>query len=304
MSNVINSTKQKTLTVVSNMLFHIHKQLENDSNAINNLIIHKINDEITIKYLGFNLVTDKNTWVKVCYNSDKYICIQYTVTYKCQFNNINNMVKLICDKRDELLVLESYKLLENGFQTILVQNFNTYMKKLHIPYQVSNTDQINWQHIFDNIEDVPMDFLSTFYNIIDWKIFAKWGKFSIKELISNELLQYLFENEYLIYNVKCSVADKLYLTEEWEDYQITDVTKHFIKDREKNGAVMDNLLDQYIANGLPIDFELLSKEYPLPAEIITKYLDKLSIDNMLQNDKIKCDILVIVNQIRVTTATK
>jgi nucleosome binding factor SPN SPT16 subunit len=86
------------------------------------------------------------------------------------------MVKLICDKRDELLVLESYKLLENGFQTILVDSFNTYMTKLNIPYQVSNTDQINWQYIFNNIEDVPMDFLSTFYNIIDWEKFARWGQ--------------------------------------------------------------------------------------------------------------------------------
>jgi hypothetical protein len=304
MSNVIDSTKQKTLMVVSNMLFHIHKQLENDSNAVNNIDIQKLNDNITIKYLGFTLVSNKNTYVKVCYNSDKYICIFYEDKYRYNFNDINNMVKLICDKRDELLVLESYKLLENGFQTILVDSFNTYMIKLNIPYQVSNTDQINWQHIFNNIEDVPMDFLSTFYNIIDWKIFARWGKFSIKELISKELLQFLFNCEYLIYNVKCSVADKLYLTEDWEDYQITDVTEQFIKDREKNGAVMDNLLDQYIANGLPIDFELLSKEYPLPAELITKYLNKFSIDNMLKNDKIKCDILVIVNQIRVTTATK
>lgn len=304
MSNVIDSTKQKTLTVVTNMLFHIHKQLENDNSTINNITIHKNNDEIKIEYLGFNLVFEKNSWVKVCYNYDKYICVSYKDEYRYQFNHINNMVKLICDKRDELLVLESYKLLENGFQTILVDSFNTYMTKLNIPYQVSNTDQINWQHIFNNIEDVPMDFLSTFYNIIDWDKFARWGKFSIEELYSNELQQYLFENEYLIYNVKCSVADKLYLTEDWEDYQITDVTEQFINDREKNGAVMDNLLDQYIANGLPIDFELLSKEYPLPAELITKYLDKFSIDNMLKNDKIKCDILVIVNQIRVTTATK
>lgn len=304
MSNVIDSTKQKTLTVVSNMLFHIHRKLENDNSTINNITIHKINNEIIINYLGFNLVVDKNTWVKVCYNNDNYICIRYIEAYKYQFNDINYMVKLICDKRDELLVLESYKSLENGFQTILVDSFNTYMKKLHIPYQVSNTDQINWQHIFDNIEDVSMDFLNTFYNIIDWKIFARWGKFSMKELLSNELQQYLFDCEYLIYNVKCSVADKLYLTEDWEDYHITNITKQFIIDREKNGAVMDNLLDQYIANGLPIDFELLSKEYPLPAELITKYLDKLSIDNMLKNNKIKCDISVIVNQIRVITATK
>ena len=297
MSNEINFTKHKTLKVVSNMLFHIHRKLENDNSTINNITIHKINDEIKIEYLGFNLVFT-NTLVKVCYNSDKYICITYKDEYRFQFNNINNMVKLICDKRDELLVLESYKLLENGFQTILVDSFNTYMKILNIPYQVSNIDQINWQYIFSNIEDVPMDFLSTFYNIINWEKFARWGKFSIKELFSNELLEYLFACEYLIYNVRCSVADKLYLTEDWEDYQITDVTEHFIKDREKNGAVMDNLLDQYIANGLPIDFELLSKEYPLPEELITKYLDKLSIDNMLKNDKIKCDILVIVNQKR------
>lgn len=304
MSNVIDSTKQKTLTVVSNMLFHIHRKLENDNSTINNITIHKINNEIIINYLGFNLVVDENTWVKVCYNNDEYICIRYIEAYKYQFNDINNMVKLICDKRDELLVLESYKSLENGFQTILVDSFNTYMKKLHIPYQVSNTDQINWQHIFDNIEYVSMDFLNTFYNIIDWKIFARWGKFSMKVLLSSELQRYLFDCEYLIYNVKCSVADKLYLTEDWEDYHITNITKQFIIDREKNGAVMDNLLDQYIANGLPIDFELLSKEYPLPAELITKYLDKLSIDNMLKNNKIKCDISVIVNQIRVITATK
>lgn len=304
MSNVIDSTKQKTLMVVSNMLFHIHRKLENDSNAVNNIDIQKLNDNITIKYLGFTLVSNKNTYVKVCYNSDKYICIFYEDKYRLEFNHINNMVKLICDKRDELLVLESYKSLENGFQTILVDSFNTYMKKLNMPYQVTNIDQINWQYIFDNIGDVPMDFLSTFYNIIDWDKFARWGKFSIEELYSNELQQYLFENEYLIYNVKCSFADKLYLTSAWEENQIRDVTESFIKDREKNGAVMDNLLEQYIANNLPIDFELLSKEYPLTAKFISKYLDKLSIDNMLKNNKIECDILVIVNQIRLTNPTK
>lgn len=304
MSNVIETTQAQTLNIVSNMLFHIHRQLENDTNAVNNIDIQKLNDDITIKYLGFTLVSNKNTYVKVCYNSDKYICIFYEDKYRLKFIHIKNMVKLICDKREELLVVENYKLLEKGFQTILLQNFNGYMKKLNVLYQATDTNQINWQYIFDNISDVPMDFLTTFYNIIDWKIFARWSKFSMKELLSNELQQYLFTYEYLIYNVKCSVEDKLYLTEYWEDYQITDVTEQFIKDREKNGAVMDNLLDQYIANGLPIDFELLSKEYPLPAEFITKYLDKLSIDNMLKNNKIECDILVLVNPINVTSITK
>lgn len=143
------------------------------------------------------------------------------------------MIKLICDKREELLVVENFNLLQNGFQTILVDSFNTYMKKLNVPYQVTDIDKINWQHVFDNIEDVPMDFLTTFISIIDWKMFARWGKFNIKELFSNELQQYLFDSDYLIYNVKCSVADKLYLTEGWEDYDIADVTEHFIKDREK-----------------------------------------------------------------------
>ena len=128
--------------------------------------------------------------------------------------------------------------------------------------------------------------------------------FSIKELYSNELDHYLFDCEYLIYNVKCSVADKLYLTSAWEENQITDVTEQFIKDREKNGAVMDNLLEQYITNGLPINVELLSKEYPLPTEMITKYIDILSIDNMLKNNKIECDILILINQKKATTATK
>lgn len=45
MSNVIKSTQAKTLTVVSNMLFHIHRNLENDSNVINNLNIGQINHE-------------------------------------------------------------------------------------------------------------------------------------------------------------------------------------------------------------------------------------------------------------------
>lgn len=304
MSNVIESTQAKTLNVVSNMLFHIHRLLENDSNAINNLNILKTNDEIKIEYLGFNFVSDKCSWVKACYNSNKYICVPYKDKYKFEFVNINNMVKRICDKQKELLVVENYNLLQDGFQTILVDSFNTYMKKLNMPYQVTNIDQINWQYIFDNIGDVPMDFLSTFSNIIDWYKFARWGKFSMEELISKELHQYLYENEYLIYNVKCSVADKLYLTSAWEENHIKDVTEQFIIDREKNGAVMDNLLEQYIANNLPIDFELLSKEYPLTAKFISKYLDKLSIDNMLKNNKIECDILVIVNQIRFTNPTK
>ena len=304
MSNVIESTQEKTLKVVNNMLFHINKQLENDNNTINNLNIQRLNDEIKIEYLGFNLVFIKNTYVKVCYNSDKYICVGYKNKYNFEFDNINNMVNLICDKQKEFLIVENYKLLEKGLQTILVQNFNAYMKKLNVPYQVTNIDQINWQHVFDNIEDVPMDFLSTFYNIIDWYKFARWGKFSIKELYSNELEQYLFENEYLIYNVKCSVADKLYLTAVWEENHITDITEQFIEDRETNGAVMDNLLEQYITNGLPINVELLSKEYPLPAEMITKFMDILSIDNLLKNNKIECDILILVSQKKATTATK
>lgn len=304
MSNVIEFTQAQTLNVVSNMLFHIYKQLENDCNAINNLNIDQINHEKKIEYLGFNLFFNKNTGLRVCYNSDKYICVPSNDKYSSEFNHINNKVKLICDKREERLLTENYKSLQNGFQTILVDSFNIYMKKLNIPYQVTDINKINWQYVFDNIGDVPMYFLSTFYNIIDWDKFARWGKFSIEELYSKELQEYLFENEYLIYNVKCSVADKLYLTSAWEENHIKDVTEQFIKDREKNGAVMDNLLEQYIANNLPIDFELLSKEYPLTPKFISKYLDKLSIDNMLKNNKIECDILVIVNQIRLTNPTK
>lgn len=296
MSNVIESTQREILNVVSNMLYHIHQQLENDSNAINNIIIGQINNEKKIQYLGFNLAFCKNAMLRVCYNSDTYICIPFKDDYSLKFIHIDNMIELICNKQKELLVLKNFKLLQNGFQTILVQNFNTYMRKLNVLYNATDINQINWQHVFNNIEDVPMDFLSTFYNIIDWEKFARWGKFSIKELFSNELEQYLFDCEYLIYNVKCSVADKLYLTEAWEENQITDVTEQFIKDREKNGAVMDNLLEQYIANGLPIDFKLLSKEYPLPTELITKYLDKLSVDNMLKNNKIECDILILVGK--------
>ena len=296
MSNVIKSTQAQTLTIVSNMLFHIHRQLENDSNVIKNLNIGQINHEKKIGYLGFNLAFNKNTELRVSYNSDKYICIPFKDEYRLEFNQIDNIIKLISDKREELLVVENFNLLQNGFQTILVDSFNTYMKKLNVPYQVTDINKINWQHVFDNIEDVPMDFLSTFHNIIDWEKFAKWGKFSMEVFISNELHQYLFDNEYLIYNVKCSVEDKLSLTSTWEDYLITDVTEQFIKDREKNGAVMDNLLDQYITNGLPIDFALLSKEYPLPTELITKHLNKLSVDNMLKNDKIECDILVLIGK--------
>jgi hypothetical protein len=270
--------------------------LENDNNAISNLNTSQINHEKKIEYLGFILFFNKNTGLRVCYNSDKYICVLPNDEYRLDFTHIDEMVKLICDKRKEFLIVENFNLLEKGFQTILVQNFNTYMKKLNVPYQVTDIDKINWQHVFDNIEDVPMDFLTTFTNIIDWEKFAKWGKFNIKEFFSKELNLYLFENEYLIYNVKCSVADKLYLTSEWEENYIKDVTEQFIKDREKNGAVMDNLLDQYIANGLPINFKLLSKKYPLPSELITKYLNKLSIDNMLKNDKIECDILVLIGK--------
>lgn len=297
MSNVIESTKQKTFMVVTNMLFHIHRQLENDSNAVNNLNIQKTNDEIKIEYLGFNLIhNNNNTCIKVCYNSDKYITIFFKDEYRLEFNHIKNMVRTICNKQEELLIVKNFNLLQDGFQTILVDSFNTYMKKLNVPYQVTDIDKINWQHVFNNIEDVPMDFLTTFIKIIDWKMFARWGKFNIKELFSNELQQFLFDSEYLIYNVKCSVADKLYLTSAWEENYITDVTEQFIKDREKNGAVMDNLLEQYIANNLPIDFKLLSKEYPLPTELITKYLDKLSVDNMLKNDKIECNILVLIEK--------
>jgi hypothetical protein len=68
------------------------------------------------------------------------------------------------------------------------------MKKLNVPYQVTDIDKINWQHVFDNIEDVPMDFLTTFTNIIDWEKFAKWGKFNIKEFFSKEPIKQKIKN--------------------------------------------------------------------------------------------------------------
>lgn len=296
MSNVIKSTEAKTLNVVTNMLYHIHCQLQNDSNAIADIKITKTNDEIKIEYLGFILVSNQYTWIQVCYNSNKYICVANKDEYRLEFNHIRNMVKNILDKRDELLVVENYELLENGYQTILVQNFNSYLKKLNVQYQITNTEQINWEYIFNNIEDVPMDFLITYSKIIDWSKFAKLGKFSMQSLVYNDLLPYLFKYDFVLYNDRCPLDDKWYLINDWEEQQIIDVTKLFIKDRNNNGVTMDNLLDQYISNGFPIDFELLSKEYPLSAELISKYLDKLSIDNMLKNNKIECDILIIIKE--------
>ena len=73
------------------------------------------------------------------------------------------------------------------------------------------------------------------------------------------------------------------------------ITDEIISYRNDNGVEVDKLLISYMENNLPINIEMLSQCYPLTNDIITRFMDKLSLDNILKNETIKnkYDIIVL-----------
>lgn len=183
-----------------------------------------------------------------------------------------------------------YHLLLGGInKQHLVDYVNQYIAEQKVDYKIDNINNIDWKYIFNNVT-IDKQFLDKLYFDMDMKQYCQYGDV-IWQLIDEADI---FLLEFLFLNKKTSLENKLdYIGNSFcDDVYITD---EIIKYRNENGVEVDNLLISYLENNLPINTEVLSQQYPLTNNIITRFMDKLSLDYIMKNETIKnkYDIIVL-----------
>lgn len=300
---VTNPTEQKQiLKQVEDVLYFIKCELSLSNKIMDNvsITIDATRDKV-LKYNDFTIYNKISQAIYITYGTNQTLEIElnkelhpYCARYQQLINNIQTYL--------EKYETEKIKIsMQKAYDTMLVDTFNTYMYKLNIQYKVSHTKNIDWKYVCETLPEIPVEMLKQLQKIVDWNIVAQYGNFDYNDLCDYDLCYEIPQYLFIVKNQKISAQLKKELISEWEydnRAMISYITKELIKDRNNNGVAVDLDLAYCLENEINLDFDLLSKEYALPAEIITKYLDKFSIDNMLKNDNIKCDILVIVSQKR------
>ena len=306
---VTNQTEQtEILNQVEDVLYFIERELSLSNNIMSDVSItfDGTQDKI-LKYNDFTICNKIAQAIYITYGTNQTLEIvlnkelhPYCIRYQQLINNIQKYLEKYETEKIQ-------KSMQKAYDTMLVDTFNMYMYNLNIQYRVSHTKNIDWKYVCDTLPTIPVEMLVQLQKIVDWNIVSQYGKFDFNNLCDNELNTELQRYFFFVKNKNFSVKLKKNIIVNFEYCVrgiISNITKELIIDRNNNGVAVDSDLVYCLENEIDLDFDLLSKEYPLPAEIITKYLDKLSIDNMLKNDNIKCDILVLVNPINVTSTTK
>lgn len=299
---VTNPTEQKQiLNQVEDVLYFIERELSLSNRIMDNVSItlDTARDRI-LKYNDFTICNKMGQAIYITYGANKTLEIELNKElhpYCLRYQQLINNIQTYLEKYETEKIKKS---MQKAYDTMLVDTFNTYMYKLNIQY-VSHTKNIDWKYVCETLPEIPVEMLKQLQKIVDWNIVAQYGNFDYNDLCDNDLCYEIPQYLFIVKNQKISAQLKKELITEWQycnRAMISYITKELIKDRNSNGVAVDLDLAYCLENEINLDFDLLSKEYPLPAELITKYLDKFSIDNMLKNDKIKCDILVIVSQKR------
>lgn len=300
---VTNPTEQKQiLNQVEDVLWFIEREL-----SLSNRIMDKVSitldtarDRI-LKYNDFTICNKMGQAIYITYGTNQTLEIElnkelhaYWIRYQQLINNIQKYLEKYETEKIQ-------KSMQKAYDTMLVDTFNMYMYKLNIQNRVTYTKDIDWKYVCETLPTIPVEMLDQLYKIVDWNIVSQYGNFDFNNLCDSELYTELQLYLFIVKNKNFSVKLKKEIIvdfEYWERGIISNITKELIADRNKNGVAVDLNLVYCLENEIDLDFDLLSKEYPLSAELITKYLDKFSIDNMLKNDNIKCDILVLVSEKR------
>ena len=300
---VTNQTTQKEiLNQVADVLYFIEHELYLSNRIMNNVSItlNTTRDKV-LKYNDFTICNKIGQAIYITYGTNQTLEIEltkelhpYCTTYQHLINNIQNCLEIYETEKIQ-------KSMQKAYDTMLVDTFNMYMFKLKIQYRVSDTKNIDWKYVCETLPKIPVEMLNQLQKVVDWNIVSQYGKFDFNDLRDNELHTELRRYFFFVKNKNFSAQLKKDIITDFEYCErgiMSNITKELIADRNNNGVAVDSDLVYCLENDIDLDFELLSKEYALPAEIITKYLDKLSIDNMLKNDNIKCDILVLVSEKR------
>ena len=298
---VTNPTEQKQiLNQVEDVLYFIERDLSLSNNIMSDVsITFDGTQDKVLKYNDFTICNKIGRAIYITYGTNQTLEIilnnelnPYCIRYQQLMNNIQTYLAKYETEKIKISMQKAYYIM-------LVNTFNMYMYKLNIQYKVSHTKNIDWKYVCETLPEIPVEMLKQLQKIVDWNIVAQYGKFNYNDLCDNDLCYEIPQYLFIVKNQNFSTQLKKELITEWEycnRAMISYITKELIADRNNNGVAVDLDLTYCLENEIDLDFDLLSKEYALPAELIAKYLDKFSIDNMFKNDNIKCDILVMVSQ--------
>lgn len=301
--NIIAIKKQEEiLAEIRKVLWQIKIDLQYKNKTIDFEITYaKINEKYSCKIQNELNITMDFTNGNGCltlYN-EKY---NESVTINCP-NHTNDYVKV----RGEWLVIKDYfaniarlysQNLSSDYHSLLgginnkhlIDYVNNYIAEQKVNYKIDNIDNIDWKYLFDNVT-INSQFLDKLYFHINMEEYCVYGDVIWKLLDDCDM--YVFH--FLFLNQKTSIKNKL----EYIDYTKFDdvdfITDNIIECRKNDGVEVDEFLISYLENNLPINIEMLSQNYPLTNDIITRFMDKLSLDNILKNETIKnkYDIIVL-----------
>lgn len=188
------------------------------------------------------------------------------------------------------LASEYHSLLGGINKQHLVDYVNKYIAEQKVDYKIDDINNIDWKYIFDNVT-INEQFLDKLYFDMDLKVYCQYGDVLWK--LIDEVDMFVFH--FLFLNQKTSLKNKLDYIDFTQFDDVDYITDEIISYRKENSVEVDKLLISYMENNLPINIEMLSQYYPLTDNIITRFMDKLSLDYIMKNETIKnkYDIIVL-----------
>ena len=313
MSIIVTNVEQQKQIInqVHKVLYNIESELKHRLLPTLQVSVNDYNDT-TLQYKTFKIYNNFKIYAR------KQPCIEVTYSNNETFvllldNSLNNWYVILQDsvrgikkQLDNYTINSAIQSMQQDVDNMLVESFNNYMQKLNISYSVKNINQIDWKNLCEKTE-LPAELLQQFAKIADWEIISQYGNFNINDVYDCGISDYINIQILLLYNTNFSVKVKQEIIEDWNDdkkINLRWLTNKLTNDRLEQGVAVDNTLKYFLENEIELDYNVLSAQYPLTADIITQYLPKLSIDKLLQNKNVECDMLVLFKQKLTQTQSK
>lgn len=297
MITIENEKEQLSIfQLVENVLQQIQLELKRPNSTIDVSVNIDNMGDMALQYKSITIKYKMQHTLLVNYHSIQTLCIPYSRNRNVYFSVIENKMKNIKQHIESVDITRTVNSIQETYNSILLDSFNSYMKELSINYRVSHINNIGWLVVCESVSMLPIPMLVQFEKHIDWSIVSQYGKFDFKDFCDNNLWGYIDERLLILYNQNFSVKLKQELISEWNEYDSTKVswlTEKLIADRIEKGVTFDTILRYCMDNEIQLDYNLISEKYPLNENQITKYLDKWSIDKLRQNKNINCDVIVL-----------
>jgi hypothetical protein len=210
-----------------------------------------------------------------------------------EWTTIKDYFETIITSYSQQLSNEYQSLLGDIHNNHLIDYVNKYIAEQNVNYKIDNINNIDWKYLFDNIT-INSQFLDKLYFTMDLKDYCQYGDVIWKLIDDCDMYAFHF----LFLNQKTSLQNKLEYIDFTHFDDVDYITDTIIDYRNDNGVEVDKLLISYMENNLPINIEMLSQCYPLTENIVTRFIDKLSLDNIMKNETIKnkYDIIVLFKE--------